>query len=74
MSVVALAIPDFGQIVLNLHLIFYRFYYQNIHHSCIASLRKPGSAGDDAVGRDYRQINCLVCQGGWVIGFFLSLP
>ena len=29
MSVVALAIPDFGQTVLNLYLIFYRFYYQN---------------------------------------------
>ena len=74
MSVVAPAIPDFGQIVLNLYLIFYRFYYQNIHHSCIVSLRKPGSAGDDVVEHYCRQIICLLRQGGWVDGVFLSLP
>jgi hypothetical protein len=46
------------------------FNDQNIHHSSIASLRKPGSAGDDTVGHGRKRINCLeFCI--WVIGICL---
>ena len=35
------------------------FNDRNTRHSRIASLRKPGAAGDDAARHDYRAIICL---------------